>query len=368
MPQGSRVRLLWLSKETPDKLGQGGQRRQYYQISMLAEAGVDITVVTPAGKQSDTSIRGLAEVIRFKGRRFGGPTPDPVRLAERGDFDRMVIAHGESLDLLRERHGKFGLPWLVDFQNVNSRWYAQQGDAMHRSMWRGIEREILTTAAASLTCSTLETRALLDQMPQAVVAEAPNGIEVDAWPDSALGKRQPHTVAAFGSWWYPPNRDGITWFVSQVWPAVRNMVPSALLLLAGPGTPPKAATDAPGVEFVGRVGDIAALLGKVAVVAVPVLKGPGTPVKFAEALASGAAVAATEDAASGNPDAPGVLTNDPVQLGYGIVQLLQRPDLAARRGAEARAYAMRRCPWPVTQQPLLNWVLNGTVERGRPTS
>lgn len=363
MSEATGVRLLWLSKETPDREGQGGQRRQYSQISLLKKAGVQVTVVTPAGEQDDKSIRGLVDVIRFRNRRLGGPSPDPVRLARRGDFDRMVIAHAESLDLLREHHGRFELPWLADFHNVNSRWYGQLGDAMHKSMWRGIEREILSTAAASTTCSKLETQALLDQMPGAAVAEAPNGIDLDAWPDSALGKRDQHTVAAFGSWWYPPNRDGIEWFVKQVWPAVREKVPQAVLLLVGPGHPPKAAIDL-GVEVVGRVHDLAKFLGRVRVVTVPVLKGPGTPVKFAEALASGAAVAATADAASGNPDAPAFKTNDPDELGHGIADLLSRPDKAARLGAQGREYALENCPWSVTQQTLINWVLHGKLERG----
>jgi glycosyltransferase involved in cell wall biosynthesis len=364
MSEATRVRLLWLSKETPDRNGQGGQRRQYFQIALLRRAGVDVTVVTPAGEQSDKSIRELAEVIRFRTRRFGGPHPDPVRLAVRGDFDRMVIAHAESLDLLREYHGKFDMPWLVDFHNVNSRWYAQQGNAMHRSMWRGIEREILSTAAASTTCSKPETAALLEQMPSAAVAEAQNGIELEAWPESALGKRDQHTVAAFGSWWYPPNRSGIEWFVTQVWPAVRKTVPQAVLLIVGPGKPPKEVTDAidDGVEVVGRVQDLAAFLGRARVVTVPVLQGPGTPVKFAEALASGAAVASTVDAASGNPDAPALMSNDPSELANGIAELLERPDKASRLGTAGRAYALNRCPWDVTQQPLINWVLHGKLE------
>lgn len=350
--------MLWISKETPDRRGQGGQRRQYYQLSALHAAGAEVTVVTPIGEQSDESIREFAHVERFRGRRFGGPRPDPVARALRG-FDRVVLAHAETLDLLRGRHREIAVPWLVDFQNVNSRWYAQHRDASQARMWRGIEGEVLASASAVTTCSAAESAALREQRPDALIAEAPNGIDVADWPDSALGNRLANTVAAFGSWWYPPNRDGIEWFVAQVWPAVRQAVPAARLLLAGSGQPPEAATGAAGAEFAGRVDDIAGFLGTAAVVAVPVLQGPGTPLKLAEALASGAAVAATVDAAGGNPDAPAVLANDPQQLAQGIVALLARPDEAARRGATARAYALARCPWPITQQPLVNWVSTG---------
>jgi glycosyltransferase involved in cell wall biosynthesis len=367
MPEGTRVRLLWLSKETPDRDGQGGQRRQYFQIRELRAAGVEVIVLTPAGEQSDASIGELTQVIRFRRRRFRSPAPDPVRLALRGGFDRMVLAHGESLDLLRGRHAEIPVPWLADFHNVNSRWYAQQGNAPVTEMWFGIERAILASANASISCSRSETEALLAQAPTAQVTEAPNGIDPTDWPDSALGARQPHTVAAFGSWWYPPNRDGIEWFATRVWPLVRAAVPEARLVLAGSGDPSPSVLRGDGIEFAGRVPDIAQFLGKVAVVTVPVLLGPGTPVKFAEALASGAAVASTVHAGSGNSDAPALMSDDPAHLADGIAALLIDPEEAARRGAAARAYAIARCTWSITQQPLVDWVLHGEIKLGTTT-
>ena len=361
MPQGPPVRLLWLSKETPDRAGQGGQRRQFFQLELLHAAGVDITVLTPAGAQSDTSIRDIARVVRFRRRRLLRlPTPDPVRVASRG-YDRMVLAHAESLDLLRGRQAGVPMPWLADFHNVQSRYYGQLGEQPTTAMWLNIEQAILSSSSANVTCSPIESDALRAQNAHALIAEAPNGINPAEWPDAALRVRQPFTVAVFGSWWYPPNRLGLEWFLAEVWPAVCATVPDARLLIAGGGEPPDATLAAPRVEFMGRVPDIAQFLGSVAVVAVPVLRGPGTPVKFAEALASGAAVAATADAASGNPDAPAVMTNDPVEMARAICGLLTRPDEAARRGAAGRAYALARCPWSATQQPLVNWVLHGDL-------
>jgi glycosyltransferase involved in cell wall biosynthesis len=359
MPQGPPVRLLWLSKETPDRNGQGGQRRQFFQLELLRAAGVDITVLTPAGAQSDASIQEIAHAVRFRRRRLVRlPTPDPLRVASRG-YDRMVLAHAESLDLLRGRHTSLRMPWLADFHNVQSRYYGQLGEQPTTAMWLDIEQAILRSSSANLTCSPIESEALRAQNGHAVITEAPNGINPAEWPDSALGARQPFTVAVFGSWWYPPNRLGLEWFLAEVWPGVCSAVPNARLLVAGGDEPPDAVRGAPRVELVGRVPDIAQFLGTVSVVAMPVLRGPGTPVKFAEALASGAAVAATADAASGNPDAPAVMSNDAGALAHGISDLLTHPDEAARRGAAGREYAHARCSWSVTQQPLVNWVLRG---------
>jgi glycosyltransferase involved in cell wall biosynthesis len=305
----------------------------------------------------------MVRVIRFRSRRFARrPTPDPVELATAGGFDRVVIAHAESLDLLRGRHGQIPVPWLLDFQNVNSRWYNRLGDDSATAFWIPIEREILAHADANLTCSVAETEALLVQSATARVRTAPNGIDPAEWPDSALGKRDDTTVAMYGSWWYPPNRDAIEWFLAKLWPRIRAAVPAARLVVAGPGEPPEVVRQAAAVDVLGRVDDIAALLGTVRVVALPILDGPGTPVKFAESLASGAAVAATTDAASGNPDAPAVLTNDPDLLADGIAGLLTNADAATQLGAAGRNYALTRCTWEVTQRPLVEWALHGQFD------
>src|SRR3954454_17330724 len=108
-------RLLWLSKETPDRIGQGGQRRQYFQIRELAAAGIEVTVMTPAGDQDDASIRELADVVRFSRRRLTGRSrPDPVGAATSSRFDRIIVAHAESYDLLNGRAADVKVPWLVD--------------------------------------------------------------------------------------------------------------------------------------------------------------------------------------------------------------------------------------------------------------
>ena len=71
--------VLWYSNETPDVHGQGGQRRQYFQIRSLVDAGHDVTVVSLAGEQDDASIRSLTEVRRLPGPAAGRRVPPRLR-------------------------------------------------------------------------------------------------------------------------------------------------------------------------------------------------------------------------------------------------------------------------------------------------
>lgn len=57
------VAVHWVSNETPDQFGQGGQRRQFFQIQTLVEAGHTVRVVTLAGQQDDTSVRAVADDV-----------------------------------------------------------------------------------------------------------------------------------------------------------------------------------------------------------------------------------------------------------------------------------------------------------------
>jgi hypothetical protein len=57
-----------------------------------------------------------------------------------------------------------------------------------------------------------------------------------------------------------------------------------------------------------------------------------------------------------------LLDDDPDSLGHGIAELLRKPERARALGAAARSYALARCPWPITSQPLINWVLRGRFD------
>ncbi|MGW4929228.1 glycosyltransferase family 4 protein [Agromyces sp. NPDC004153] len=359
-----RRRVLWLSNETPDVAGQGGQRRQYFQIRELSRAGVAVDAITLAGPQDDASLRAIADVRRVRRhRRFG--IPDPVgrsiiaRAVRDTGYDGIVIAHLDSWAMVERPMASAGARVLVDLHNVLSAWSEREGDHAGAVAFERIERTVLGRVDAVAVCSAAEGRRLgAGGAARRIVL--PHGIDTAEWPEPGTPMGTP-AVGAIGNWDWEPNRHGIEWFVRTVWPIVVARVPHAEFVVAGAGLR-AALADAPGVRYLGRIEHREDLIARVDAIAVPVLDGVGAPVKYGEALASGRAVLATPDGASAHPDAPAFVSSDPAAWAEAIVAWFSDRAAAATIGAESRRYALAELTWGRTTRPLVAWVRDASGE------
>jgi glycosyltransferase involved in cell wall biosynthesis len=347
-----------VSAETPDRHGGGGHRRQYHQIRALLDADVDVRVATLAGPQDDSSLRALAPVQRFGALRARGLLADPTldRFLAEGGFSAAVVTHIESVPHVRRALARHRIPWLLDLQNVNSRWHRAHGETAAAAAWRRRERAALRRAAAATVCSREEGEALPGVWRGARVEVAGHGIDPEEWPDAALARERAPTLGFFGAWGHGPNYGGAEWLARAVWPVVLRAVPEAHLLLAGPGRPPESLLAQPGVTHAGRVDDLARFLGGVRVALVPIIDGIGARVKFGEALASGAAVVSTPEGAEGF-DAEGafVRAGDEHAFAQACIELLADVERAARLGRAGRATAFERFLWPRATEPIIRF-------------
>jgi glycosyltransferase involved in cell wall biosynthesis len=104
-------------------------------------------------------------------------------------------------------------------------------------------------------------------------------------------------VGLVGTWTWAPNREGLLWLLSRVWPRLQG---HARLVLAGNGLD---GLDLPvGTQVLGRVDDVQTFLDAVDLIAVPSLTGSGVQEKAIEAVASGLPVVATPHALRGLGD------------------------------------------------------------------
>jgi glycosyltransferase involved in cell wall biosynthesis len=361
------ARVLWVSTETPDRDGQGGQRRQYHQIRALIGRGHDITVVVPRSAQDDRTIRRLTTVRRprivIRGTLVRLWYERLLRVVSDPAWDAVVVAHHESWWLLPPPE-RMAAPVLLDVHNVMSHWHREAGRDEEARVMVEQEAEAVRAATVVTTCSDVERRRLVALHPWSAdkVFVAPLGIDPDEWPEKDFDRGRP-IVALFGTWSWRPNTLGLEWFLHEVWPLVRRANPDALAWVAGTGGDEIA--DWPeGARYLGRVGDLAAFAAAATVVAVPVWEGVGASVKFAEALASGASVIATPDGANAFDDPPAFVATRPEEWADWITERLRRR-ADEHAPADARAFALSQCTWDRAVEPIDRWLRerDGTASR-----
>lgn len=254
------------------------------------------------------------------------------------------MAHTESWPTFRTVVKGATAPSWVDLHNVLGR--DVRGE---RARWADVEREIVQIATIVSVCSEQERTRLLLQQPDthAEVTVMTHGVDPAEWLTPRVQAADP-VVKLFGNWAWEPNARGLDWFLKEVWPAVD--VPGARCEIAGTGVSLDERT-APRVTFVGRVPFLDKWTSDAWVVAVPVVGGVGAPVKYLEALATGAPVVSTT---AGAPTAQGsatLVSDDPQEWIKVLRQLLATPTPSQRPRVTAEDFS-----WESATTPLLRWL------------
>ena len=121
-----------------------------------------------------------------------------------------------------------------------------------------------------------------------------------------------------------PNWDGLSWFVRECWPAVREALPDATLTVAGQVDQDHGELLQPGVRLVGPVDDLGPLYDAARVFIAPIRFAAGVPIKILEAIAAGLPCAGTRLMArqmNFKPGAEMVAEDDARALACGAVAL-----------------------------------------------
>ncbi len=158
----------------------------------------------------------------------------------------------------------------------------------------------------------------------------------------------PRDVVWLGDHRYAPNTDGLLRFAREAWAPLGET--GARLLVAGrePTEAVRALTELPGVEILGFVDDLAALLGRCRAAVAPVWEGAGIKMKTLELMGAGLPVAGTTVAFEGiavQHGVDGLVADDPSRLGAALAEVLDDPSRAAAVGHAAHARIVREHTW-----------------------
>lgn len=173
-----------------------------------------------------------------------------------------------------------------------------------------------------------------------------------------IGPVQPQAgsqnILTLGTLHYPPNADGIRWFVQEVFENVRRKAPQASLTIVGKNPPQDflalAAERPEAVKVTGYVPDLRPYMEQAALLVVPVRVGSGMRVRILEALAYGMPTVTTSVGLEGIEAREGeevLVADTPQAFSEAVLSLLGDEALRTKLSRCGRRLAEDRYDWQV---------------------
>jgi glycosyltransferase involved in cell wall biosynthesis len=247
---------------------------------------------------------------------------------------------------------------IVERMKDNARWFLKPVLTVEARRVKQYEGTLLKTVDHVLAVTEVDQKLLEEAMhvsksgdrvsPMTVIP-----IAVDTGKLQPI-KRKPGSknIVTLGTLHYPPNADGIRWFLNEVFPLVRERVPDATLTIIGKN-PPKDFLDAAErdpdiIKVTGYVDDLVPYLEESALMVVPVRAGGGMRVRILEAFAYAMPVVTTTvglEGIHGTPDHDVLVADTPADFAKRTGELLENTSLQEKLAINGRELAITKYDW-----------------------
>jgi glycosyltransferase involved in cell wall biosynthesis len=172
----------------------------------------------------------------------------------------------------------------------------------------------------------------------------PTGYLFDSLPE--ISGDEENAVAFIGGMDWIPNREGVDWFIDQVWPKVTAKLPDAKFYLAGRNFPDEIKQlVVKGLFVIGEVEDAKQFISSKSISIVPLFAGSGMRVKIVEAMALGRAIISTSIGAESlaYTDAKDILIADDAEsFAAAVVKVLKHKDVRTLLGHNAQQLILNK--------------------------
>ena len=202
--------------------------------------------------------------------------------AEKVPAETRILELTDSLGLYRK-----ALPALRN----PLRWLSLSGAAREEARWAA-------RFDVSFVCAERDSKEVALRSPDATIRIVPNGAQ--CWREPVSPGRLKDSLVFIGSLYYPPNQDGLRWFLQEVWPLVAAQHPEIGLRVVGEG--PRSIRRwlaGPRVTWTGYLPDLAPEYERALALVNPIRYGTGTRRKILYAWGAGVPVISTSEGASG---------------------------------------------------------------------
>lgn len=251
-------------------------------------------------------VRGLIDVVEV----------DHTQMA----FVRRFVTRVPAILVNHNIEGDLHPFWMTDRWN-RLEWFVWRAFAsISRRNTRLVEIGNKYGFASKLFISARDAARVNDDCPKLLLP-----VPMETGPPLPVNSAPPLSILWLGSFDWPPNLEGVRWFLEKVWPILAGGAGQFELHLVGskPPSDVSAAGRNGSIHVHGYVEDISDLRRRADVLIAPLLSGSGVRVKVVEGLAFGLPVVATSKGAEGLTAMPG-------------------RDLLVADGAEEFAAALRR--------------------------
>ena len=394
MACAARKQLLMLVHRVPYPPNRGDRIRSYHLLRHVA-AEYDVHLATlcdePVSADTVTALNGLCRRVEiapvmgrsrwlraagslasgktateglFRSPRLAGVVKE---WASQTQFDAALVFCSSMLPYL-ECPELRSVRAVVDLVDVDSqKWfdYAQRAWGPKRWLFRlegqrlrQLERRAVERAAAVTLVSEAEAELFRGVCPNDKTVAVPNGVDLDYFRPTNDGS-QPWTplptadrtnLVFVGALDYRANIDGITWFVSEVWPLIRREMPQLTLGLVGrkPAPAVQKLASTPGIRVFGTVPDVRPYVAAADLVIAPLRIARGIQNKVLEAMAMGKPVICSPGALEGIAAVPGrdlLVAESPGEWAAKTTRLLVDCARASALGTTARSFVEANYRW-----------------------
>lgn len=396
------MNILFLTQILPYPPTSGPKVKTWHVLRYLYQKGHDVTLVSFVRPEEEQHIPVLREICKgvhavpiqrsriadafyvvqsyLTGRPFLverddlRPMQDTVnQLVRENDFQfihadqlTMVQFAIRGASLLPEKRPKVifdahNAVWtIVERMKENAHYLLKPFLTVEAKRVKQYEGELLRTVDHVLTVTDIDRNLLQEALNYSKPRENNHVSSIKVIPIAVdTEKLQPikrrtdsKNIVTLGTLHYPPNADGIRWFLNEVFPLVREHVPDATLTIIGQNPPQdfiELAERNPGViKVTGYVDDLRPYLEESALMVVPVRAGGGMRVRILEAFSYAMPVVTTTvglEGISGMPEHDVLVADTPVDFASRTLELLDNPSLQEKLSTNGRELVTKCYNW-----------------------
>lgn len=332
------MRILFAGLTSPYPPTNGHRLRTWAMVRTLADDGHAVTVASLAdspeppgdlaplhricrtvevvppprfmtGSEAINRLRALVSRLPYGAWKFRSPefTASLERHLARERFDAVIC---DGVYNIQNLPPQIRVPVLLnkdDLAHVIIKRFLRYEPSLPRRVYgrleaakvRRWERAACQGVVGVLACSEHDRDLLESLAPGARVFVVPNVVDTDYY--APAGTSEPCTVLFQGGMDWQPNRDAVEFFITEILPELRRLVPAVCFRVAGrcPDEVRARYAGVRGVNFTARVPEMRDEIARAAVCVVPIRIGSGTRLKILEAAAMAKPIVSTSVGAEG---------------------------------------------------------------------